>query len=91
MISISTKGIKMPHTDARLNYTVTFTDREFRIVTMALADLLEDQDDIDEALKLNTTLCHQRLVMVNQAREVAEAALEKASELENPNVPPKTH
>lgn len=79
----------MPHTDTRLQYTVQLTDREFRLVTMALGDLLEDPEDIQEALKLNTTLCHQRLVMVNQAREMAAKALESASELENPDVPPK--
>lgn len=72
-----------------MTYTVTFTDREFRIVTMALADLLQDDADIAEALKLNTQLCHQRLVMIAQAKEIAQHALESASALENPNLPPK--
>lgn len=78
----------MPHTDARLNYQLTLTDQEFRLVTMGLANKIEDEEDVADALKLNTQLCHQRLVMVEQARSVAEKALENANTLENPNVPP---
>lgn len=81
----------MPQTDSRLSYTVTFTDKEFRLVTMALADMIENEDDVAEALKLNTQLCHQRLVMVQQAQERAAKALQNASALEDRDVPPKSH
>ena len=79
----------MPHTDARMNYSLTLTDREFRLVTMGLASMLIDQEDVNDALKLNTQLCHQRLVMVEQAKGVAAMALENANKLENPNIPPR--
>lgn len=79
----------MPHTDARMTYSLSLTDREYRLVTMGLAGKIEDQEDLADALKLNTQLCHQRLVMVEQAKRESEKALEHASMLENPNVPPR--
>lgn len=71
-----------------MTYSMTFTDKEFRLITLALADRIEDDEDSEEALKLNTKLCHQRYIMINQAREQAEKALENASALENPSIPP---
>lgn len=78
----------MPHTESRMQYTLMLTDQEFRLVTMALARMLVDEEDSSAALKLNTQLCHQRVVALHQAKEVAEKALEGASALENPNIPP---
>jgi hypothetical protein len=72
-----------------MTYNLSLTDREFRIVTMGLAGKIEEEEDVAEALKLNTQLCHQRLVMIEQAKRESEKALEHASTLENPNVPPR--
>lgn len=84
------KGKLMPQTEARMNYNIAMTDREFRLVTMGLAEMLVDPEDKEDALRLNTQMCHQRLLLLHQAKGVAEKALEGASKLENPNVPPRT-
>lgn len=79
----------MPHVDSRLTYSLDLNDQEFRLVTLALADLIIDQEDINSCLQLNTKLCAQRAKMTKQAAEVADKALANASEMENPNIPPK--
>lgn len=78
----------MPHIDIQQTYKLSLTAREFRLVTMALADLLEDDEDIQDALRLNTQLCSQRERELATATDTAKKALTAASELENPNAPP---
>jgi len=51
--------------------------------------MIIDQEDINESLKLNTQICHQRLTMVSQAKDMAAKALDNASAMQNPNVPPR--
>jgi hypothetical protein len=88
--NLQTNERKVMQAEARTNYNVTLTDREFRLVTMGLAAMLIDPEDKADALTLNTHLCHQRLSFLNQARDEASKALAGASKLENPNVPQRT-
>ena len=78
----------MPKIDTRMVYTIELTDQEFRLVTMGLANMLQDAEDATDALQLNTKLCRQRVLMVEQARQVADRALAGATALQNPSIPP---
>ena len=78
----------MPHTDLLLSYNIKLTHNEYRLVTMALAGILIDQEDINDSLALNVKLCQQRLKGLDDAADTAEKALEGAELKANPNVPP---
>lgn len=78
----------MPHTDVQPYYALKLTSDEFRLVVLGLSGMLKDEEDVMDALTLNTHLCSQRANGLKQALEVASKALENASRLENPNVPP---
>lgn len=77
----------MPHTDLMMSYHVKLTHNEYRLMTMALAGILIDQEDINDALELNVKLCQQRLKGLDDAAETAEKALEGAELKANPNIP----
>lgn len=68
----------MPHVELKPCYSVSLTHDEFRLVTMALARMLKDPDDITRAAHLNEHLCHLRAVMLRDTLGVAERALEGA-------------
>ena len=78
----------MANAHASLQITITFTQQEFRLVTMGLAGIIKDTEDAKDARQLNTKLCHQRVMEVDQVKREADRALENASALQNPNVPP---
>lgn len=78
----------MPQIDVKQSYTVILTAQEFRLVTMGLAGKLEDPEDVEDAIYLNLALCRQRETSLTAASNVARRALENASALDNPNIPP---
>lgn len=78
----------MPHTDVIQTYQVQFTASEYRLVTLALAGKLKDEDDIADAISLNTKLCEQRALSLKKQHENAFEAMRLAQLLENPSVPP---
>lgn len=78
----------MPHTDAQPSYQVVLTAAEFRLITMGLAGMIQDSEDIRAALRLNVQLCQQRAVQLRQAHEIASKALQNATEMESNELPP---
>jgi hypothetical protein len=76
------------HVSSAIQFTLTVTEAEFRLLTMGLANMLQDAEDATAALSLNTKLCHQRLLAAEDNRRTAEKALAGAASLENPNIPP---
>lgn len=78
----------MPHIDVKQIYFVQFTPEELRLVTLALADKLKDEEDRRDALCLNTKLCEGRTKSLKSQHEVAFEAMRLAQLLENPNTPP---
>lgn len=61
----------MPHIDAELCYTIRLTSREFRLVGLALAGKLK-QDDFRPALELNSHLATARANHLKSQLEAAE-------------------
>ena len=78
----------MPHVDAVQTFHVQFTLDEFRLVTLALAGKIKDEEDVQDALTLNTKLCEQRFKSLKDKQEVAYHAMCQAQLLESPNTPP---
>lgn len=78
----------MAYTEVEQNYLLKLTSQEYRLVTMALAGILKDEEDKQAALALNTKLCEQRTKALKNQHEVAYEAMCKAQLLENPSVPP---
>jgi hypothetical protein len=60
-------------------YTLVLNAQEFRLVTLALADMLQDDEDFKAAMELNIHLCRQRATLLNQAADVAQKALTNAT------------
>lgn len=77
----------MPHTDMVPRYEISLTDVEFRVVTLALAGLLEDKQDIAASRQLNEQLCRQRGLLLKQAIDVASKAHEHAKKIMERDVP----
>lgn len=72
----------MPHTDLKAMYQLMLTHDELRLVLLALAGKLQDQQDLRGALALNVHICHQRAKSLNTAAEIANKALDSAVKLE---------
>ncbi len=72
----------MPHClNFKPNYIIDFTADEYRIVTMALAGILKDEEDIKAAKQLNVHLCHIRATMIKDALRTADKSLEIAKDI----------
>jgi hypothetical protein len=73
----------MMETNPKMQYTLQMSDREFRIITLALASLAGkkirlDGDDRKLAGELNVHMLTQRHQMMEQQLKVAESALKSA-------------
>ena len=78
----------MAHIDVKQTYLVQFTSEEFRLVTLGLAGKLKDQEDVADALHLNTKLCEYKAKSLKDQHSVAYEAMCQAQLLENPSTPP---
>lgn len=78
----------MPHTDVKQIYQVQLTTEEFRLVCLSLAGKVKDQEDVRDALALNTKLCEQRVRSLKDQHNTAFEAMRLAQLLENPSTPP---